>query len=429
MKTMSHKIATAALSAGRKGIGMLPAGAMLAFLIASAVDAEANPRPAQATGSELYADVKGISTRWVNAENITGAKGAAAKAAAGRKGAPCLTNLKPGETRILAQAAGAGVVRHIWVTIPNHNKAVALKGYKLECFWDGEQKPAVSVPLGDFFCFNGGKPSAMENEFFSNPEGRSFNCYIPMPFRKGMKITITNETGFAPREGEPDLALTESMFFYQIDYTLGDAVNNALYFHAYYNREESTVAKRDYVILPRLEGRGRYLGASFGVVANPLLGKSWWGEGEVKCYIDGDREFPTLAGTGTEDYIGTGWGQGRYAQRYQGCHQADHEAMRYTFYRFHAPDPVYFADDIRVTIQQIGHGDRKQYDKALAVGLEVYRTDGAKVDTSTDAPCIFERFGDDWCSVAYFYLNKPSSSLPALPDAASRLRGYAVVPK
>lgn len=425
MRAARQRITPRASTGWRRGIGLLPSCFLFVLAILPATRGVASPGSARSVGNELYVDVTGISTRWANAENLTGAKGAAAKTAGGRKGAPCLTNLKPGETRVLAETAGPGIVRHIWITIPNHNKVIPLKGYKLECFWDGEEKPAVSVPLGDFFCFNSGKQSAMENEFFSNPEGRSFNCYIPMPFRTGMKITITNETGFARREGAPDLAMTEPMFFYQIDYTLGDDVSNALYFHAYYNREESTVAKRDYVILPRLEGRGRYLGASFGVIANPLLGKSWWGEGEVKCYLDGDGEFPTLAGTGTEDYIGTGWGQGQYAQRYQGCHQADHAAMRYAFYRFHAPDPVYFAEDIRVTIQQIGHGDRREYDKAIAAGFEVYRTDGAKVDMSTDAPCIFERFGDDWCSVAYFYLNKPSSSLPPLPAAELRLRGYA----
>ncbi|MHC1693907.1 MAG: glycoside hydrolase family 172 protein [Eubacteriales bacterium] len=362
---------------------------------------------------ELYTKTKGISTRWANAENTLGQKGAGAQALGGRKGKPCLTHFKPGETRILAQAQGAGIIRHIWITTEKRDKPQTLKGYKLECFWDGEERPAVSVPLGDFFCFNSGKLSAMENEYFSNPEGRSFNCYIPMPFKKGMKITITNETA----------NIEEIQFFYQVDYTLGDEVSDALYFHAFYNREEKTVAKRDYTVLPALKGSGRYLGASFGVIANPLMAKSWWGEGEVKCYIDGDNDFPTLAGTGTEDYIGTGWGQGRYAQRYQGCPYADHEGMRFSFYRFHTPDPVYFDEDIRVTIQQIGCTGKEDIARMLDNGLEVYRTDGVKIDYACEG-AIFERFDDDWCSVAYFYLDTPSSQLPQIHDAQDRIRGY-----
>ena len=182
---------------------------------------------------------------------------------------------------MLAQAEGAGIVRRIWITIEKREKPQTLKGYRLECFWDGCEKPAVSVPLGDFFCFNSAKLSAFENEFFSAPEGRSFNCVIPMPFQKGMKITISNDTP----------SIEEIQFFYQVDYTLGDDVSDALYFHAFYNREKNTVCRRDYVVLPKVEGRGRYLGASFGVIANPLMGNSWWGEGEVKCYLDGDGEY------------------------------------------------------------------------------------------------------------------------------------------
>jgi len=354
-----------------------------------------------------------IHTFWANPENPNGEKGAGAKALNGRKGAPCLRNIKPGETRVLASAEGQGIVRRIWITTEKREKPQTLKGYRLECYWDGSHKPAVSVPLGDFFCFNSGKLSPLENEFFSNPEGRSFNCYIPMPFKNGMKITVTNDTP----------SIEEVQFFYQVDYTLGDDVADALYFHAFYNREKSTVAKRDYVILPKVSGLGRYLGASFGVIANPLLAKSWWGEGEVKCYIDGDTEYPTLAGTGTEDYIGTGWGQGRYANRYQGCAYADFENMRYSFYRFHVPDPVYFAEDIHITIQQIGCSVNKDVQIMLNNGLDIYKTEGGKVGYDDDG-IIFERFDDDWCSIAYFYLDQPSTELPALPGYGARVEGY-----
>ena len=183
----------------------------------------------------IYQMQKGIVTCWANAENPTGKKGEAAKALQGRKGAPCLRHVKPGETRVLAQAEGHGVIRRIWITLEKKDDPKALKGFILSCYWDGAEKPAVSVPLGDFFCFNSGKLSAMENEYFSNPEGRSFNCYIPMPFKTGMKITLTNETE----------SIEEVQFFYQIDYTLGDDVSDALYFHAFYNREPDTKARQD----------------------------------------------------------------------------------------------------------------------------------------------------------------------------------------
>ncbi len=361
----------------------------------------------------LYRVPSGVRTIWANPENPTGEKGAGAKAWGGRKGAPCLRNLKPGETRVLAQAEGAGIVRRIWITIEKREKPQTLKGYRLECFWDGCEKPAVSVPLGDFFCFNSAKLSAFENEFFSAPEGRSFNCVIPMPFQKGMKITISNDTP----------SIEEIQFFYQVDYTLGDDVSDALYFHAFYNRERNTVCRRDYVVLPKVEGRGRYLGASFGVIANPLMGNSWWGEGEVKCYLDGDGEYPTLAGTGTEDYIGTGWGQGRFVNRYQGCLYASEEEKRFSFYRLHVPDPVYFEQDIRVTIQQIGCVEHEDIVKMLDNGLDIRDTGGTK--PNYDCPgAIIDRFDDDWCSVAYFYLDRPSSPLPSLPPYDERIAKY-----
>jgi hypothetical protein len=134
--------------------------------------------------------------------------------------------------------------------------------------------------------------------------------------------------------------------------------DDVLYFHASWRRESPTKVGRDFEILPRVEGKGRFLGANVGVLADPKnLG--WWGEGEVKMYLDGDTEYPTLIGTGTEDYIGTGWGQKPFAGRYQGCYVSDDEAHIYSFYRYHVPDPVYFEKSARVTIQQIGGTSKK----------------------------------------------------------------------
>lgn len=361
----------------------------------------------------MFIRKKGVVTRWANGENPSGVKGGAAVAGSGRKGAPCMNLFKPGDTLLLAHAEQSGIIRHIWITMENRRSPLSLKGIKLECFWDGASKPAVSVPLGDFFCFNSGVLSPLENEYFSNPEGRSFNCYIAMPFRTGMHITVTNETE----------TLTEGQFFYQIDYTLGDDVSDAMYFHAYYNRELCTAFQQDYTILPMIKGYGRYLGASFGVIANPALYTTWWGEGEVKCYIDGDNEYPTLAGTGTEDYIGTGWGQGRFINRFQGCVHADESNMRYSFYRFHVPDPVYFSESCRVTIQQIGHAQGANIQRILDDGIQLVKNSGEIVTKEDDAIC-FERFGDDWCSVAYFYFEQPITELAPIPGSLERAEKY-----
>ncbi len=366
----------------------------------------------------LFRKKTGIRTCWANMENPKGEKGKAGMSHKGRKGAPCLRPLSCGQTHVLAEAEGSGMVRHIWITFEQHLTPEALKGFKLECFWDGSDKPAVSVPVGDFFCCNLGRTSAFENIFFSNPEGRSFNCYLPMPFKTGMKITITNESN-----------VTEPQFFYQVDYTLGDQFDDeTLYFHAYYHREETTQFQKDYTILPLLKGSGRYLGASFGVIANPQMKGTWWGEGEVKCYLDGDTDYPTLCGTGTEDYIGTGWGQGEYAHLHQGCLIADETDSRYAFYRFHDVDPVMFEKEIRITIQHIGCSDANGIQKMKAQNIRVMHVGGEKeIDWETCSGALFERFEDDWCSVAYFYLDCPYSNLPALDSFENRVKKYGFI--
>jgi hypothetical protein len=272
-----------------------------------------------------------------------------------------------------------------------------LRGLRLRMYWDGSETPAVDVPFGDFFCHNVGRMATFENVYFSSPEGRSFNCVIPMPFQTGMKIVVTNESG-----------THLSALYYEVNYTLGDAhPPETLYFHAHWNRENPTTFGRDFELLPKIEGRGRFLGVNVGVVADTgKYFKSWWGEGEVKIFLDGDTQYSTLCGTGTEDYIGTGWGQGQYANLYQGCHLADHEAFEYAFYRFHTPDPIYFHSDIRVTIQQIGCWDPSTIGQLHGKGNPLFHGD-APIDTAAAVEAnsygLFER-QDDWSSCAYFFL-------------------------
>jgi len=319
---------------------------------------------------------------------------------------------------VLAEAKGSGGTLHrIWMTVANRSYTM-LRGMRIDIHWDGATVPAVSAPLGDFFGHGIGRMSVFQNALFSCPEARSFNCCIPMPFRSGMKVTLTNET---PED--------QSMVFYDVAYTLGDTHGpDMCYLHAHWRRENPTQFGRDYEFLTRVEGRGRYLGVNVGVVADMrTYYDSWWGEGECKFYIDGDRELPALCGTGTEDYIGTGWGMGAYAHQFQGCTIADRKNMEYAFYRFHAPDPVYFSRDIRVTMQQIGCWGPDNIGQLRDSGRPLTSVpDGGPVDLAKAAAAkgygLFER-RDDWSSCCYFYLDRPESSLPPLPSVALRTSG------
>ena len=365
-----------------------------------------------ALAQPVYLIPDGVETRWASPENPEAAKGAAAQANAGRKGRSNIP-VKAGESVTLAEFRGSsGTVRRIWATI-NDRSPQMLRGLKIEVFWDGAAKPAVSAPFGDFFGTGLGQMTAFESAFFANPEGRSFLCFIPMPFRSGMKIVVTNESGKDLRS-----------LYYDVDCTLGDKhPAGALYFHAHWRRENPTEIQKDFELLPPVEGKGRFLGVNVGVIANQkLYGKSWWGEGEVKVYLDGDKEFPTLSGTGTEDYIGTGWGQGRYANLYQGCHIADRDNMKYCFYRYHVPDPIFFRKQIRVTIQQMGYMGLNEAGVVYSSGEKVYTAGPGLVERKMLSTGLYER-RDDWSSCAYFYLDRPESGLPPIAPAEARMKG------
>jgi hypothetical protein len=256
----------------------------------------------------LFEMPEGVETRWASGENPKGEKGKAAQANGGRKGSATV-RVKAGQSFTLAEALGTGgTVRRIWMTFPDRSPHM-LRSLRIDMYWDGAARPAVSAPLGDFFGMGLGQMVPFQSALFSNPEGRSFNCVVPMPFKTAMKIVLTNESSSNLDE-----------LFYDVDYTLGDKhTPNMLYFHAHYRRSNPTVIQRDYELLPRVEGRGRYLGVNVGVIVNQqTYFRTWWGEGEVKIYLDGDRDFPTLSGTGAEDYIGTAWGQGKFDHLYQG---------------------------------------------------------------------------------------------------------------
>jgi hypothetical protein len=364
-----------------------------------------------ARAQTLY-EMQDVETRWASPENPTAEKGRAGVAGGGRKGSPTIP-IKAGQSVVLAEAKDtSGMVRRIWMTMPDRSPQM-LRGLKLEMFWDGAATPAVSAPVGDFFGVGLGQMAQFESALFSNPEGRSLNCFVPMPFRTAMRIVLTNESG----RDLPEL-------FYDVDYTLGDRLAaNTLYFHAHWRRENPTTLKRDYEILPKVAGRGRYLGTNVGVIVNQAeYFNTWWGEGEVKIYLDGDAELPTLAGTGTEDYIGTAWGQGRYSNLYQGSPVADEGRSRWCFYRYHVVDPVFFKRDVRVTIQQIGYLGDWSRGALVRTGKRLVRAGAGEEAMDLTKDGKFER-ADDWSSCAYFYLDRPENGLPKLEAAEKRLAG------
>jgi len=363
----------------------------------------------------LHAMPAGVQSRWASAENWRGEKGRGGQLSAGRKGSACFA-LKAGEQKTLAEVTGSsGMVRRIWATISDRSPEM-LRSIRLDIYWDESSTPAVSVPIGDFFGHAAGRCVTFESALLSSPEGRSFNCCIPMPFRRGMKIVATNES-------QRDL----SAFFYDVDYTVGDAFgDDLLYFHAHWRRENPTHYQRDYEVLPAVQGRGRFLGMNVGVIADmQRYATSWWGEGEVKIYLDGDTEFPTLCGTGVEDYVGNGWSGNTdvtYSHAYQGFPLNDLAAYHFAFYRFHIPDPVYFYHDIRVAVQQIGAAWVKEWvDGMRALGETIYDTQMQVIDLNKHETIgLFER-EDDWSSCAYFYLDRAENGLPLLAPVAERI--------
>ena len=374
---------------------------------------------------ELYRKPKDAVTRWSTFENMNGVKGAGGQTNHGAKG-NAAEPLAAGESKVLLDVTGSGVVTRMWFTA-NDRSPETLRGLRLDIFWDQAESPAVSAPLADFFGANLAKPVAFEGALFSNPEGRSFNCFVPMPFRKAAKIVVTNESG-------KDLGF----LFFNIDYVIGvEHPDDVLYFHAYWRRERPTTAGKDFEILPQVHGSGRFLGCHIGIVLNKE-NPGWWGEGEVKMFVDGDTDHPTLAGTGTEDYIGTAWGQGVYSHLYQGCLLSNDDAV--SFYRYHVVDPIYFNDDIRVTMQQIGGHYLADVRDAMHKGVAIEpvslhyveqdrfvrlldqteAVDLDAIDTSSPVWCNYYR-EDDVCATAFFYLDRPDNGLPPLQSAPERM--------
>lgn len=347
-------------------------------------------------------------SRAVNAENPKGEKGGGGTRASvlgpSRKGCPCLKNIRPNEEILLGEMEGPGIITHVWVTVDQQTSSAecfVLRDMILRMYWDEEESPSVETPLGDFFCCGFGRGCFVNSSAIIVAPARGMNSYFQMPFRKKAKITVESQHGGVIPE-----------FFYQIDYILYDELPpQTKYFHASWRREELTETCKDYVIIEQIEGQGYYVGTYIGLSA---LSRYWWGEGEMKFYIDGDEKYPTICGTGMEDYFGGSWsfaGQenGRmiektYNTAYLGYpfysrHDDLIQSPYYTddcppmrgFYRWHVADPVFFDKDLKVTVQQIGSGPRGMFERQ-----------------------------DDLSSVAYWYQSEPHRNFAKLPDKTKR---------
>jgi hypothetical protein len=331
-------------------------------------------------------------TRSVSPENFTGEKGKGGMATEGTgaraarelgqkwKISPSVV-IKAGTTFVMADIKGSGAIQHIWMTPTGNNRFNILRFY-----WDGEETPSIECPAGDFFACGMGQYTTISSLAVCVNPRSGFNCYWQMPFRKGFKITMSNID-------EKDMVL-----YYQIDYTLTDVPENMGYLHAQFRRVNPLRYKQDYTILDGVRGKGQYVGTYMTWGSNS---PGWWGEGEIKFFMDGDTEFPTICGTGTEDYFCGSYGFQKpgtneyqeFDTPYAGMPQVimSKEQPRFSLYRWHIMDPIRFEKDLKVTIQAIGWQSEGRY-----LPLQ-----------------------DDLSSVAFWYQAEPHAPFPKLPDKDS----------
>jgi hypothetical protein len=331
-------------------------------------------------------------TRSISPENFTGEKGRGGMATEGTgkemaralgrgwKISPSIV-IGAGETATIADIAGSGAIQHIWMTPTGIWRHTILRIY-----WDGCDLPSVECPLGDFFA------CAYQDEYGPlsslavcvNPRS-ALNCYWEMPFRKGCRMTVEN------------ISEEEMVLYYQIDYTETEVPDDCAYFHAQFRRTNPVPYKEVYTILDGVTGKGQYVGTYMAFAPHD---NGWWGEGEIKFYMDGDTDFPTICGTGTEDYFCGSYDfdvDGKYTEfctpyaglskvvQSDGTYKAQ---QRFSMYRWHITDPIRFDTDLRVTIQDLGwHGGGRYLTRQ-----------------------------DDIATVAYWYQTMPFAAFPPLPD-------------
>ncbi|MBN2315858.1 MAG: DUF2961 domain-containing protein [Sedimentisphaerales bacterium] len=326
--------------------------------------------------TEPYLLNTGLVSRSISFENPTGSPGeggmTASRLGEGRKGSPS-KQIPPGQEVPLCDIEGPGTIRHIWMT--TRNNPANLRSLVLRAWWEGQEHPSIECPVGDFMGFAHGKVMPYHSAVHSLGKNAGMNIWLPMPFTQHAKITLTNE------------GTNEVPLFYQIDYTIADKhPDDVGRLHVLFARQNPTIIKRDFVMLPQRINKGRFIGAVLGI--RNLTPGQWWGEGEIKVYMDGDTDFPTICGTGSEDYVGLSYGMQQTPYFYNGC--SLNEKNFVSMYRWHLPDPIAWQKECRITIQQI----------AWKNGL---------METE-----------DDWSCATFWYEPAPSAPLPEMPDVEAR---------
>ena len=339
-------------------------------------------------------------TRSISPENFTGEKGKGGMATTGT-GADAARDLGRGwkispsvvikahTTFTVAEIDGSGAIQHIWMTPTGNWRNSVLRFY-----WDGETTPSVEVPVGDFFCMGWGRYSPLQSLAVCVNPGSAFNCYWPMPFRKKCRITM---------EDIDDVPMT---LYYQVDYVLTNVPDDAAYFHAQFRRVNPLPYKKNYVLVDNIHGKGQYVGTYMAIGVH---NNGWWGEGEMKFYIDGDKEYPTINGTGTEDYFCGSYDFDTHKKNAAGTDEVNYTeyctpyaglcqvikgdghydvSQRFGLYRWHIADPIRFDKDLKVTIQDLG-----------------WRSGGRYLPLQ-----------DDIATTVFWYQTEPHHTFPALPD-------------
>ncbi|HNS18270.1 MAG TPA: DUF2961 domain-containing protein [Bacteroidales bacterium] len=377
-----------------------PVPVVLIFIFAAlSASAQQNYSGIDAGMQNLYR-LSDAKTRSISAENYDGAKGGGGRATTGTganasrelgqgwKVSPSVV-IKSKTTFTVAEIDGEGSIQHIWMT-PTGNWRFSI----LRIYWDGETEPSVEVPVGDFFGMGWGKYASLQSLAVCVNPGSAFNCYWPMPFRRKCVITLEN------------MDVKDMTLYYQVDYILTEVPEDAAYFHAQFNRVNPLPYKEDYVLAGNIRGRGQYVGTymAWGVHNN-----GWWGEGEIKFFMDGDAEFPTICGTGTEDYFCGSYDfdtrrlnqagvevvdYTEFSGPYTGLHQVIrgdghyNVSQRFGMYRWHITDPIRFEQDLKVTIQALG-----------------WRSEGRYLPLQ-----------DDIASTVFWYQTEPHHPFPTLPS-------------
>jgi hypothetical protein len=350
-------------------------------------------RPDAALALAPWSRVSAAKSRAISPENPTGEKGkggmatdgpgknAARDLGPGWKISP-LVVIPAGKTITLGDIDGAGAIKHIWMT-PTGNWRLSI----LRMYWDGETSPSVETPVGDFFCSGWGTFAPLSSMAVCVNPGSGMNCYWEMPFRKHARITMEN------------LSAAPMRLYYQVDYEVGAVPQDAAYFHAQFRRVDPVPYGKVYTILDGVRGHGQYVGT---YMAWGSHSSGWWGEGEMKFYLDGDKEYPTICGTGVEDYFCGSYGfvnkttkqYQEFTTPYAGLNQVVRpdgvyaSQQRFGMYRWHLPDPIRFETDLRVTVQALG-----------------WHSDGRYLPLQ-----------DDIATVAFWYQTEPHTPFPALPD-------------